>query len=166
MIRKLSEGFSSDGVVTVYNINKDKIAKEVDKASWEAKTYVDSGDALPTWHWNIGEDDSNYYAIVLGFAEGYEPNEDEFCDSDGNHVEMKWAYIPKNSAMNEYDMDYMFPYNDDGDVWGTTIPVTGYGMQADTYYLLDDFKDYVKEANSQYADEYYESVRRNRRRRK
>lgn len=135
------------GYIEIYNVNKNKIAKEVEEAANEALAYVGSDEARPTWHWNIGEDEDNYYAIVLGFN-----SEDE--------VAMKWAYISKDSIMNEYDMDYLMPYDSDtGDVWDSEQIVDGgYDMTADVEYLLNNFKEYADQRNSEwdeFADDLY-----------
>lgn len=144
--KSMKEALEPDaGPIEVYNINKDKIAKEVDDAARDAMTYIGTDDARPTWHWNIGEDEDNYYAVVLGFT-----SEDE--------VAMKWAYIAKNSGMNEYDMDYLMPYDaDTGDVWDTEIPVDGYGMMADVYWLFDNFQEYVDKRNAEW-DEFEDDL--------
>lgn len=144
--KTVKESLEPDGgYIEVYNVNKDKIANEVNEAASEALSYVRSDEARPTWHWNIGEDEDNYYAIVLGFT-----SEDD--------VAMKWAYISKDSIMNEYDMDYMMPYDSEtGDVWDSEILVDGYETWAATDYLFDDFKRYADQRNSEW-DEFEDDL--------
>lgn len=131
------------GSIEVYNINKEKIEAEYEDAVEEAMTYIGSDETVPTWHWNIGEDEDNYYAIVLGF-------------SDERDLVCKWAYIAKNSAMNDYAWDYLMPYDSDtGEVWDSEQSVDdGYG---DVDYLLDDFKRYADQRNSEW-DEFEDDL--------
>lgn len=143
--KSMKESFEPDaGPIEVWNVNKGKIEAEYEDAVEEAMTYIGSDETVPTWHWNIGEDEDNYYAIVLGFSE----ERDLMC---------KWAYIAKNSAMNDYAWDYKMPYDSDtGDVWDSEQSVDdGYG---DVDYLLDDFKRYADQRNSEwdeFADDLY-----------
>lgn len=139
------------------NINVNKIAKEVNDAIKEAVTYVDSGEAYPTWHWFLTSDNKYDYELVLGFAGGFEPNENEFVDSYGDGLCMKWARIPKNSVMNEYDIDYEMPYDKvTGDVWDSENSVAGYDETDTVEWLIMDFKEYADQ--NLYVDE---SLKRN-----
>lgn len=142
--KSMKEALEPDaGPIEVYNINKGKIESEYEDAVEEAMTYIGSDETVPTWHWNIGEDEDNYYAIVLGFSE----ERDLMC---------KWAYIAKNSAMNDYAWDYLMPYDSDtGEVWDSEQSVDdGYG---DVDYLLDDFKRYADQRNAEW-DEFEDDL--------
>lgn len=142
--KSMKESLEPDaGYIEVYNINKGKIESEYEDAVEEAMTYIGSDETVPTWHWNIGEDEDNYYAIVLGFSE----ERDLVC---------KWAYIAKNSAMNDYAWDYQMPYDSDtGEVWDSEQSVDdGYG---DVDYLLDDFKRYADQRNAEW-DEFEDDL--------
>ena len=144
------------GEVDVWNTNSDarSLSNEVESAIREAVGYIDSGDAYPTWHWNLGDDDEYDYELVLGFSGGYSPNEDEFTDSNGYHLCLKWARVPKNSAMNEYDVDYEMVYDEEsGDVRDTEVAVSDYNMYSDISWLLKDFGEWADAKNGQYMDE-------------
>ena len=137
--KSMKESLEPDaGYIEVYNINKEKIEAEYEDAVEEAMTYIGSDETVPTWHWNIGEDEDNYYAIVLGF-------------SDERDLVCKWAYIAKNSVMNDYAWDYLMPYDSEtGDVWDSEqIVDDGYG---DVDYLLNDFKRYADQRNAEWDE--------------
>ena len=139
------------------NIDVNKIAREVNDAIKEAVKYVDSGDAYPTWHWFLTSDNKYDYELVLGFAGGFEPNENEFVDSYGDGLCMKWARIPKNSVMNEYDIDYEMPYDKvTDDVWDSENSVASYDETDTVEWLIKDFKEYADQ--NLYVDE---SLKRN-----
>lgn len=126
------------------NINVNTIARQVNAAIKEAVTYINSGDAYPTWHWILTSDDEYNYEIVLGFNSGFEPNDNEFIDSDGNGLCLKWARIKKNSAMNEYDIDYEMPYDEvTGDVWYSEIFVNSFDETDTVKWLIKDFTGYA-----------------------
>lgn len=85
------------------------------------------------YHWLLGTDNNgNNWAIVLGWADGYEEdNTDELSDGTW-HLAAKVAYQPHNSIMQcDYDVDWTMPYDEDtGDVWDTDT----------TVYLNDNHK--------------------------
>lgn len=139
--------------IRVINTSASSLASKINSAIREAASYIDSGDAYPTWHWTIGSDSSNYYVIALGFADGFEPNEDEFTDSYGSHLCMKWGILPKNSAMTEYDMDITMPYDPEtGDVFDSETTISGEIGASDVQWLLDSFNEYAEMQNSE--DDY------------
>ena len=137
MVRKINES-------TNYNIDANKLAKQVNNAIKDAVKYVDSGKAYPTWHWLLASDGDYNYELVLGFGSGFEPNENEFTDSNGDGLCLKWARISKRSAMNDYDIDYEMPYDEKtGDVWDSELPVADYDMTNDVKWLVKDFEKYA-----------------------
>ena len=153
---KVLEGFEPNaGDIKVFNNSESSLVKFAIEAANSLLT-----DDLSTWHKRIGQDDDNYYEIVLGVDD-----EDYIC--------IKWAFIPKNSAMNEYSYDYMFPYDEKtGDVWDSEESIAK--SNADDYidngfvksavsYILKDFKKYVEMHNKEIANEGFkrESVNSN-----
>lgn len=131
--------------IRVNNVNAGSLSSKINKAIKEAVSYIDSGTGYPTWTWKLGSDDDNYYVIALGFADGFEPNEDEFTDSYGSHLCMKWGILPKNSGMTEYDMDIMMPYDPEtGDTFDSEVSVGSYNVSSDVAWLLDTFNEYVE----------------------
>ena len=141
------------------NINVNKIAREVNSAIKDAVKYVDSGDAYPTWSWFLDSDDKYNYELVLGFSAGFEPNENEFTDSYGDALCLKWARIPKNSIMSEYDIDYEFPYDEEtGVVWDSEDSVNSYDETNTVKWIIEDFIGYADKYL--YADDYDESFNR------
>ena len=162
MIRRINEGFNSDGgYITVFDVNISKIAREVNDAIEEAVSYIDSGNAYPTWHWELGHDDEKMWCLVLGFMDGFDPNEDEFTDSYGSHLALKWGAISNRSAMWEFDMDFEMPYDEDtGDVWDSCQAVYSYDSTRDVKDEIEDFQSFAKQYNESLPDDFYESVRK------
>ena len=165
--RIVSEKFMPDvnqgyGYIDVYNINRNKIAREVNNAIREAVSYIESGDSYPTWHWRLGYDGRNNYELVLGFTEGFDPSDDEFTDSYGNHLALKWATISDMSALGEYDYDYVMPYDEDtGDVIDSEEVVYSYDATRSVNDLIDDFLRYAEQVNAEnYDDSFDESFKR------
>ena len=141
------------------NIDVNKIAREVNSAIKDAVKYVDSGDAYPTWSWFLDSDDKYNYELVLGFSSGFTPNENEFTDSYGDALCLKWARIPKNSIMGEYDIDYEFPYDEEtGDVWDSEDSVNSYDETDTVKWIIEDFMGYADKYL--YVDDYDESFNR------
>lgn len=143
---KVLEGFKPDaGDIKVFNNSESSLVKFAIEAANNLLT-----DNLSTWHKRIGQDSDNYYEIVLG-------------TDDEDYICIKWAFIPKNSAMNEYGYDYMFPYDEKtGDVWAYEESIAKYGednsidenfVKSAVSYILKDFKKYVAEHNKETANE-------------
>ena len=154
MVIKLKEGFEPNaGEITITNVNESKLVKFAVEAANSLLT-----DSEYTWHMKLGYDDDNYYELVLGV-------------DDENYVCMKWAYIPKNSGMNEYGYDYMCPYDEKtGDVWDTeeTLAECGEDDSVDEAFVasavrfaIKDFKKYVEMHNKEVANEGFNCRRIN-----
>lgn len=138
---KESENFLKESDM---NINVNKLAKQVNEAIKEAATYINADSNYPTWHWFLTSDDEYDYELVLGFSSGFEPNSSEFVDSNGDGLCLKWARIKKNSAMNEYDIDYEMPYDEvTGDVWDSENSVNSYDETNTVEWLIKDFTEYA-----------------------
>ena len=68
-----------------------------------------------TYFWHLNTDDSgNDWAIVLGWSDGYEPDENDDCMDGTYRLCAKIAYQPSNSAMQcDYDLDWTMPYDEE-----------------------------------------------------
>ena len=89
-------------------MNRDVLVREFVNAVQEMRRTHGSG----TYYWLIGEDDENDWAIVLGWADGFEE------DPSDNNLDKTWricakcAYQSKKSIMQcDYDWDWMMPYD-------------------------------------------------------
>jgi hypothetical protein len=136
--RAFKESDTEISYITVKDVDTNKLAKGV---AYAVNQLAD--DDYSTYHWVLGRDDKNIYELAVG-----RDAEDNIC--------MKWAYIPKNSGMAEYDIDYIMPYDEDG-VWDSeTIIKQSDDMRGrvstndvlrDVRYLVKDFEDYVRKHN-------------------
>ena len=136
--RAFRESDTEISYITLKDVDTNKLAKDV---AYGVNRLSD-GD-YGTYHWVLGRDDKNIYELAVG-----KDVEDNIC--------MKWAYIPKNSGMGEYDIDYTMPYDEDG-VWDSEIiikynddmrsHVLADDVLRDVSYLVKDFKDYVRKHN-------------------
>lgn len=157
--RAMKEGTAptNSGEIYVKNLNANEIARVLA----DGANHLLNGDYGTYWY-VLGEDDENEYRIAVGYVDDY--------------LEMKWAYVSNNSAMDDYECDFLMPYDEDsGDVWdsstlireeGDTTPVTPDELLPDITYMLDDFKRFVDEHNAaeEGFDDYDESVSRRVRR--
>ena len=103
-------------------MNKAKLVKEFANAiSNMRKTHEDG-----TYHWYLGTDENNnYWAIVLGWLDGFEADETDDCMDGTWRLCSKLAYQPCNSLMQcDYDIDWLMPYDEEsGEVDDTEIPI-------------------------------------------
>lgn len=164
MIKLIKENFNSDGgYITAFDVNIGKITREVNDAIQEAVQYIDSGDSYPTWHWELGHDDEKMWCLVLGFMDGYEPNENEFTDSYGQTLALKWGAISNRSAMYEFDMDFEMPYDEEtGDVWDSCTSITSFDASRDVKYEIENFYEFVKQYNASLGYDFDESFYKRR----
>lgn len=123
-------------------MNKTKLLKEFINAVEDMKKTKFDG----TYHWILGRDENNNdWAIVLGWAGGYEPNEDDDCIDGTYSLCAKVAYQPSNSLMQcDYDIDWTMPYDEEsGEVDETEIAIfTGCDMGYVIDWLLDCYTSY------------------------
>lgn len=91
-------------------MNKRKLIQEFTAAVEEMRRTHGCG----TYYWLIGEDKENDWAIVLGWADGFEedPNDNNL---DGTwRICAKMAFQSKRSIMQcDYDIDWMMPYDEE-----------------------------------------------------
>lgn len=103
-------------------MNKEKLYKEFETAVKLMKATHKNC----TYHWYLDTDNNdNDWAIVLGWQDGYEEDEDDVCMDGTYRLCAKVAYQPSNSIMQcDYDIDWLMPYNKEtGDVDDTEIPI-------------------------------------------
>ena len=67
-------------------------------------------DAITRWHVLDTDNNGNYLAIVCGWTDGFEDNGIRDWNEDGEYrLYMKFAYQPQTSLMQEYDIDWLMP---------------------------------------------------------
>ena len=79
-----------------------------------------------TYHWILGRDENgNDWAIVLGWADGFDTEENDDCTLGTWRLCVKLAYQPWHSLMQcDYDVDWLMPYDEEtGDVDDTEISI-------------------------------------------
>ena len=91
-------------------MNKEKLVKEFVVAVEDMKKTKSNG----TYYWTLREDDKgNVWAIVLGWADGFDATEQDDCMDGTWRLCAKLAYQPNNSIMQcDYDIDWMMPYDE------------------------------------------------------
>lgn len=92
------------------------------------KKAITAKDVSYTYFLNIIYDDLTgmFWCIVLHY------------DDETNSIYAKIAYIPHNSLMHEYDMDFLMPYDENtGDVDDTETEFNG--SDIDIQLLVDEF---------------------------
>lgn len=89
-------------------MNKRKLIQEFTAAVEEMRCTHQNG----TYYWIIGEDEENDWAIVLGWADGFDEMEDD-NNLDGTwRICAKMAFQSKKSIMQcDYDIDWDMPYD-------------------------------------------------------
>lgn len=92
-------------------MTKQKIIKEFKKAVKDMRKHHHDG----TYHWHLSTDDNgNDWAIVLGWQDGYEPDEADDCLDGTWRLCAKLAYQSNKSIMQcDYDIDWLLPYNEE-----------------------------------------------------
>ena len=91
-------------------MNRNKLVKEFTEAVEEMRRTHGYG----TYYWYLGEDEENDWAIVLGWADGFEE------DPNDNNLDKTWricakmAFQSKKSIMQcDYDVDWLMPYDEE-----------------------------------------------------
>lgn len=105
-------------------------------------------DFIGVYHWELGIDEKhNKWAIVLGWADGYESDEYDGYVDGTYRVCVKLAYQPDNSVMQaDYDWDWHMPYDEEsGDVDDTEIAIyPETDVKKAINYLLDCYTEYME----------------------
>lgn len=79
-----------------------------------------------TYHWILGRDEKdNDWAIVLGWADGFEADEDDDCMDGTWRLCVKLAYQSWNNVSQcDYDWDWTMPYDEEsGEVDDTEVSI-------------------------------------------
>lgn len=106
------------------------------------------GDFITRWL-PLGCDDSNnLLGIVCGWADGFDNESLASWNARGTRrIYMKFAIIPDNSIMREYDIDWAIPFNEKtGDIYGDEIPISN--NDYDIEYLLSAYNSYILNCNN------------------
>ena len=91
-------------------MNRNKLVKEFTAAVKEMCRTHGNG----IYYWRLGSDDKNDWAIVLGWADGFEEEPNDPCMSGTWRICAKLAYQPWNSIMQcDYDIDWYMPYDEE-----------------------------------------------------
>lgn len=91
-------------------MNRTKLSQEFKNAVEEMKKNHEPG----TYYWYLGSDDKNDWAIVLGWADGFEEDPTDPCLSGTWRICAKLAYQPSNSIMQcDFDIDWLMPYDEE-----------------------------------------------------
>lgn len=91
-------------------MNRNKLVKEFTEAVKEMCRTHENG----TYYWRLGSDDKNDWAIVLGWADGFEEEPNDPCTDGTWRICAKLAYQPWNSMMQcDYDIDWLMPYDEE-----------------------------------------------------
>ena len=128
-------------------MNEVKLINEFTNAVEDMKSTKIGG----TYHWLLGKDEkANDWAIVLGWADGFEAEENDDCTNGTWRLCVKLAYQPWNSLMQcDYDWDWFMPYDEEsGDVDDTEIAI----------YPNTDLKETINLLLERYASYAYFEV--------
>jgi hypothetical protein len=126
-------------------MNRNILTKEFMKAVGEMRRTHGNG----TYYWTLGEDDNgNTWAIVLGWADGFdeEPNDD--CTDGTWRLCAKLAYQPNNSLMQcDYDVDWDMPYDEETmEVYDNEISIyPNTDLQGVVNWLFECYDSYLND---------------------
>lgn len=99
-----------------------------------------------TYHWILGRDEKdNDWAIVLGWADGFEADENDDCMDGTYRLCVKLAYQSWNSIMQcDYEWDWTMPYDEEsGEVDDTEVSIyPNTNLEKTIDWLLMAYADY------------------------
>ena len=122
-------------------MNRNKLVKEFTAAVKEMRRTHGNG----TYYWRLGSDDKNDWAIVLGWADGFEEDATDPCTDGTWRICAKMAFQPWNGIMQcDYDIDWQMPYDKvTGEVDDNEVPIYPNTDLAETIdWLLNCYHDY------------------------
>lgn len=123
-------------------MNKKELVKKFISAVEDMKKTKCDG----TYHWMLGRDDNdNDWAIVLGWADGFDKVENDDCTDGTWRLCVKLAYQPWNSMLQcDYDIDWTMPYDEEsGEVDDTEISIyPNTNLEECIDWLLEQYKRY------------------------
>lgn len=103
------------------------------------KEVLNNEDYETTWSLEFGYEDGTRWALVASWMD---------YDGDGDWKPYaKLACQPNNSAMQEYDIDWMMPTDEDGNVDDTEIQIGGVNN-------IDDCVGWFMQEMQRFEDEY------------
>lgn len=105
-------------------------------------------DTMTAWQ-ELERRDNKIWAIVVGWNDGFDKNiQDEYGHGD-ERLCMKLAYMPQNSMMSEYTMDWLYPEYPDSkehELMDTEIGIfPDTDIEKSVNNLLKEYHDYRKE---------------------
>lgn len=125
-------------------MNKAKLVKEFANAIDNMRTTHENG----TYYWILGTDENNNdWAIVLGWADGFEADETDDCMDGTWRLCTKLAYQPNNSLMQcGYDIDWLMPYDEEnGEVDDNEISIyPNTNIEGTIDWLLKCYSSYME----------------------
>lgn len=123
-MKRFNEGwdFASGEIEQARGMNSESaIADAIIKRVKEVES---DRDPQATYWVELGYDDKNTYACVMCWCD--KDNAEYFgYEDEADFVLAKIAFCPDNSAMNEYDIDWLMPYDEEtGEVWDTELQIS------------------------------------------
>ena len=81
----------------------------------DAVAYMKETKCNGIYHWILGTDENNNdWAIVLGWADGFDADEADDCADGTYRLCAKLAYQSNKSIMQcDYDIDWLMPYDEE-----------------------------------------------------
>lgn len=121
-------------------MDKEKLVKEFANAINNIKNTHENA----TYYWILGTNkNNNNFAIVLGWSDGFEPDETDYYMNGTYRLCSKLAYQPNNSLMQcDYDIDWFMPYDEEsGEVDDTEISIYSNINMTNIEEIIDWFLD-------------------------
>lgn len=120
------------------------IIDAIDRAS-----NTDPNVGATTWY-ELAETSDKIWAFVCAWLD---------LDGDGEYRLMgKIAYTPTQSAMSDYDYDWMMPYKENEDVYDTELEIDPYGdIDFDVDWWLDQWEE-IKKIYVYPEEDYYDDI--------
>lgn len=134
MARKFNESWDFASGEIEQPRDKKTVSQIADAIMRTVSLVEEEKDPAKTYWVELGWDDANTYACAMAYD-----NENDY-DEEGEvypYVLAKIAFCPDNSAMNEYEMDWLMPYDEEtGEVWDTETSITTYN---DAEWLAEEW---------------------------
>ena len=96
----------------------------------------------------VGSDDKHIYAILVGWSEGFDPNDPGVVDGYG--LCFKLGYKPFNGMLYDFD-DWTMPYDEvSGEVWDTNCSISSdvSSVTSDAEWIFKEWQEFC----AAYAD--------------
>lgn len=99
----------------------------------QAKAEWKNGISGTTYWYTLDIINDKEYAVVMGWNDGFAEDKPTLC--------MKLAFLPTNSLMSEYDIDWLMPYDEQGEVDDTEMSIESEDdIIKAVEYMVDVFK--------------------------